>query len=120
MEPELIFMTACLGFGALFIAWCMMVGRLRAWALLGISGALLGALVTGSLWQADQLPWLGTVLKPMLVVWMGAAALNGFAMSSVPEEPRSTRVLVIVLVVLGFVLHAGALLLFMALATMGV
>ena len=119
MEPELIFMTACLGFGALFIAWCMMVGRLRAWALLGISGALLGALVTGSLWQADHLPW-GIMLKPMLVVWMGAAALNGFAMSSVPEEPSSTRLLVIVLVVLGFVLHAGTLLLFMALATMGV
>lgn len=119
MEPVLIYMTACLGFGALFIAWCMMVGRLRAHALLGIMGALLAGLVMGALWQADHLPW-GIMLKPMLGVWMGAAALNGFAMTSVPEEPRSTRVLVIVLVVLGFVLHAGALLLFMALATMGV
>jgi hypothetical protein len=120
MEPELIFMTVCLGFGALSIAWCMMVGRLHARALLGISGALLGALVTGAFWQADRFEWVGMLLKPILAVWLGAMVLSGMAIGSGWGKPTGVRVAAIVLGVIGLVLHAGAMVMFLWMAAMGV
>lgn len=120
MRPEVVFMTACLGFGGLLVAWASMAGQLRARVLLGVSGSLLGALVMGAFWQADRLDWVGLFLKPILAVWLGAMVLSGMAIGSGWGKPKGVRVAAIVLGVIGLVLHAGAMVMFMWMAAMGV
>lgn len=120
MELEQFFMTACLGFGGLLAAWILMVGKLGARVLTGIAGSLLGALVMAAFWQADRLEWVGLVLKPMLVVWLGAAMLSGFSVVSGMGRPKGVRLSAIVLGILGLLLHAVAMGVFMWMAAMGV
>ncbi len=120
MQPEMIFMTACLGFIGLLAAWSLMAGHLRARVLLGVSGSLLGALVMGAFWQAGRFEWVGVLLKPILAVWLGAAVLNGFAIASGQGKPTGVRMAAAVLGVVGLLVHAGAMVMFMWIAAMGV
>lgn len=120
MEPELIFMTACLIFCGLLIAWVLMIGPLGKRTLLGISGTLLSGLVMGAFWQAGQLGWVGLLLKPILGVWLGAALLCGFAIGSGQGKERGVRVSAAVLGAVGLLAHAVAMITFMWMAAMGV
>ena len=86
MDPEMIFMTACLVFSGLLMAWLSMLGRLRARALLGVSGALVSALVMGAFCLAEHVEWVGVLLKPLLGVWLLAGVLCGFAVVSGSKE----------------------------------
>lgn len=120
MQPEMIFMTACLGFVGLLAAWSLMAGHLRARVLLGVSGSLLGALVMVAFWQAGRFEWVGLFLKPILGVWLGSAVLTGFAITSGREMATGVRLTAVALGVIGLVLHAGAMMMFMWMAAMGV
>lgn len=116
MQPEMIFMTACLGFVGLLAAWSLMAGYLRARVLMGVSASLLGALVMVAFWQAGRFEWVGVFLKPILVVWIGAAVLSGFAIASGRGKPTGVRVAAGALGVVGLLLHAGAMLMFLWMA----
>ncbi len=120
MRPDMIFMTACLGFGGLVVAWASMAGHLRARSLLGVAGSLLAALVMGAFWQADRFDWVGQFLKPILAVWLGAATLSGLAIGSGWGKPNGVRMAAAALGVIGLVLHAAAMVMFLWMAAMAV
>jgi hypothetical protein len=120
MQPEMIFMTACLGFGGLVVAWAALAGSLRSRVLWGVAGSLLGALVMGAFWQADRFDWVGLFLKPILAVWLGAGVLSGFSIGSGKGKTPGVRATAVALGVIGLALHAGAMMMFMWMAAMGV
>ncbi len=93
--------------------WTLLVLRAdqRNRQLLGLAGAWAAALVSLSLWQVDNLPWLLDFIQPVVWIWLGAivllvmAAITTWSERQPREWPLVSCVMICVVIDVAAVLH---------------
>lgn len=116
MNPFLYYSLASI-VTAFFWTLLMMSADQRNRRWLGLAGAWAAALVSLSLWQVDNLPWLLDFIRPVVWIWLGAIVLLMMAAATTWGERQARQWPLVCGAVMSTVVNVVAVLHFLWIAT---